>query len=106
MTVTIPGPEVVFKASAYNALQVTISDPDGSLAKAGLVDGDLVVAVNGTEFKGAAQMQLLFGGAMAKGEATLSIVRAGRTLELTVNLREVMQGNGGKTGGMVRPTTR
>jgi hypothetical protein len=43
---------------------------------------------------------------MAKGEATLTIVRGGRTVELTVNLREVMQDSGGNSGGYVRPTTR
>jgi hypothetical protein len=105
MTVSVPCGEVTYRASEYNALKVSIQDPDGALAKAGLQDGDLVVAVNGTEFKGAAQMQLLFAGAMGRGDAKLTLVRGSRTVELTINLKDVMQG-GVKPGGSVRPVAR
>jgi hypothetical protein len=107
MAVTVPGPEVVFQASEHNALRVSIRDPEGALAKAGFADGDLVVGVNGAEFKGTVQMQMLFAGAMMKGDdATLTILRGGRTVELTINLKDVMQGADSGPGGSVRPTVR
>jgi hypothetical protein len=107
MEVNVPGPPVVFKAAEYNALKVSIQDPEGALAQAGFADGDLVLAVNGTEFRGTAQMQLVFGGAMMKGgDATLTILRGGQTVELTVDLQNVTRDAGNRPGGSVRPTTR
>ena len=84
-----------------------VTDPEGELAKAGLADGDLVVAVNGKEFEGAMQMQVMLAGTMAKDEdARLTILRGGRTLEVSVNLKKVMLGGGSKAGGSVRPAVR
>ena len=104
---TVPSGAVVFKETSYNALKVSVTDQEGELAKAGLADGDLVVAVNGKEFEGAMQMQMMLSGAMARGEdARLTIQRGGRTLEVTVNLKKIMMGGGGKAGGSVRPAVR
>ena len=107
MTVKVPCGEVAFRASEYNALKVSIHDANGMLARAGLADGDLIVGIAGQSFSGRAQMQMLFAAAMMRGEdTTLTIVRGGRTLELTVDLKGAMQNPDGGPGGSVRPTVR
>jgi hypothetical protein len=107
MVVTVPCGEVVFKASEYNAMKVSIRDANGMLARAGLADGDLIVAIGGQEFTGQRQMQMLFAAAMMSGEnATLTVIRGGRTLELTVDLKATMQNADAGPGGSVRPVAR
>ncbi|MEM8885047.1 MAG: hypothetical protein AAGD14_13325 [Planctomycetota bacterium] len=106
MTVSVPAGEVTFKATEYNAMRVSIRDAEGTMAKAGLADGDLIVGVDGVEFTGMRQMQMLLGGAMMKGEVTLNLLRGRRRIELDVNLREAMRDPDARPGGTFRPATR
>jgi hypothetical protein len=106
MSVTIPGPgHVVFKPQVQNAILIKVTDTAGKIAKAGFMDGDLVIGINGQEFSNMLQMQMLFAGAATKEQSTLILLRGGRRVELTVDLRGLMQG-GGNRGGSFDTTSR
>jgi hypothetical protein len=69
MQVTVPDQAVVrFEPKPQDAMSVTITDPEGAMAKAGLLTGDLLIGIDGTEFKSMPQMVALLGGAMGKSE--------------------------------------
>ena len=67
-------------------LRVSISDPGGPLARAGLEDGDLVLGVDGVRFENRRHMWALWGAACAAAAAKLTILRAGDTIEMDVTL--------------------
>jgi len=106
MDVTVPCGEVVFKPTEYNALRVTVTNADGALAEAGFRDGDLVIALDGKEFRDTRQMQLLFAASIAKDEVAMTVVRGGRRVEITVNMREMMTTAGADAGGNMEPAVR
>jgi hypothetical protein len=94
------------RKTVYNALSVHIGDAEGLLAKAGLVDGDLVVGIGGTEFTSQRQMGLLMVQAAARtGATTLLIERGGRRLEIELNLQALIAA-GENAGGGLRPASR
>ncbi|MHC4598839.1 MAG: carboxypeptidase-like regulatory domain-containing protein [Planctomycetota bacterium] len=106
MDVTLPGPPVVtFEPKPINALQVTIDDPEGYLAKAGFQTGDLVIGIDGQEFKDVQQMQLLFMGAMSKESVKMTVERGGSTFELKLDPKKLF-GNEGNMGGDFEPASR
>jgi hypothetical protein len=106
MHISIPAHrEVRFEPKPINALEVTIEDPEGELAKAGFQTADIIIGVNGTQFKDMFQLQSAFMGAMSKGPATLLVSRGGRELELKLDLRKMMEDRGGM-GGELEPTSR
>jgi predicted metalloprotease with PDZ domain len=64
--------------------------PGGPAAQAGLLAGDVIVAVNGTELKGdapARQVNLLLRDVKPDTPVSLRVQRAGRPLALTVTVR-------------------
>jgi len=104
MTVTLPGTRrVAWNPEEVNALRVEIRDTDGEMARAGFIDGDIVVGIDGKEFKGMQQMQMLFAGAMAKDEVIFKIVRGNTRVELVIKVKEMMKGGG---GGNMEPIRR
>jgi hypothetical protein len=106
MVISIPGPGlVVFKGQVQNAILIKVTDAAGTIAKAGFMDGDLVIGIGGQEFSNMLQMQMLFAGAATKERSTLILLRGGRRMELTVDLRGLMQG-GGNRGGSFDTTSR
>jgi hypothetical protein len=106
MKVTVPCGEVSFKPTEFDAVKVTVRSEDGWFAKAGFVDGDLIVGVDGTEFKDTTHMRILFSTAMAKADAVLTVVRGGRTLELTADFSEFMKTGRKNPGGRFQQSTR
>ena len=59
--------------------------------------------MDGIEFTDMMQMQSLFGPAMAKEKTTFTVIRGGGRIDISMNLREVMQGN---DGGSLEPVSR
>ncbi|MCH7708151.1 MAG: hypothetical protein IH884_06660 [Myxococcales bacterium] len=59
---------VIFDPKELNALLVSITDDASYLATVGLRDGDLIIGINGKEFKNMMQMQVSFMGAMGDKE--------------------------------------
>ena len=104
MEVTLPGPaEVVFKPGRLDALRVTITDPTGTIGKAGFQNGDLVVAIDGSRFDNLAKLQMLMAIAMNREKATFTVLRGGREFDLTVTIKDMMRGN---QGGRLDPAKR
>lgn len=104
MEVTLPGPALVtFKPGKLDALRVTVTDPAGTIAKAGFQDGDLVIALGGKEFENLSQLQMLMASAMGKKEVTFTVLRGGQQLELTVKIQDMMRG---AQGGRLDPAKR
>jgi len=105
MFVRVPGRSVVrFEPVTLNALEVSVRDPDGGLAKAGLREGDLVIGVNGEEFEDMIHMQSLLMRSARGGDAKLIVLRGARRLEVTLDLMKTMRG--GDRGGDLDPATR
>ena len=105
MTVVLPGPaEIVWRGQEQNALRVVVTKADGWFAKVGFVDGDLVIGVDGTEFRNTAQMKAFFATIATKETVTLNLLRGGRRVDLTLGSKEFME-SGGK-GGRFDATTR
>ncbi len=109
MEVTVPHAGAVAfepRALAFNAIHVSIADREGLLARAGFLDNDLIVGINGTEFSGQGQMQLLAVKAAATpGTATLTVERAGRRLQIKLDLQAVLAA-GESAGGGFEAVTR
>ncbi len=91
MRITIPGPaEIVFKPSPYTALRARIADADGPWGKAGLKDGDLIVAIDGKDLESADGLQRGYAVLVAVEEATVTVLRGGSRIDLTVNGRRLL----------------
>ena len=109
MTLRVPETrEVVFQPDQVNAMRVTIDAQDGELAKAGLLKGDVLTAVNGDPFVNLQQMNGLLLAATGNEEATLTVVRDGKTMDLTVPARILVKNRpfGGRPlGGRLDPIT-
>ena len=95
--------KVEFQAQSINALEVRISDRNGHLATAGLQDGDLIIGIEGQEFENMQQMQIAFVSVMAKESVKLSVERAGRTFQASIDPRKFQDNT---AGGNVEPASR
>jgi hypothetical protein len=105
MRVTIPGPaEITFRPAPFTAARVILSDADGAWAKAGFLDGDLIVAIDGDELESPEDLQLGMVLLRTKDKATVTILRAGGRVDLRVAPRELFSGEG--RGGRVEWATR
>jgi hypothetical protein len=105
MRVHVPASGTVrFQAMPVNALAVKIEKPDGKLAQAGLRDGDLIVAVDGTEFSTMAELQAAVLPAFSRKEVTFAVLRGRDRLEVKVDGRSFMKPD--ELGGSIEPTTR
>jgi hypothetical protein len=105
MEVTLPGATSVrFEPRTQNVLRVTVSDPHGILARAGLETGDLVIGIDGQEFECGQHMFSLLQAAAAKKTAKFIVSRGGETLTLDVPTGEA-RGNQ-IWGGALDPASR
>jgi hypothetical protein len=105
MTVAVPASGVVkFAPETHDAYAVTITSPTGGYAKLGLEDGDLVVAIEGTELDGDEQMQGAFMSIFGKEAATLTLLRGGTRVDLVVDPKKLRGGT--NDGGYMRPVHR
>ena len=87
MEVTVPCGEVLFVADEVTAYEVT-GITKGKLAeKAGLLKGDLIVAVNAHQVEGVAFMNRLWVE-FADGPSTLQVLRGGREVQLELEKME------------------
>jgi Carboxypeptidase regulatory-like domain/PDZ domain len=105
MTVTVSGQTTVrFDPKEANAFRVRITDPNGHFARAGLQTGDLLIGVNGEEFKNLREAQMkLF---TSTDETTkLLVLRGSRRLEIAIDLKPMMQGEM-EPGAQIDPTVR
>ncbi len=103
MNVSLPGQGVVrFEPVQKDCLRVQISSATGRLAAAGLLDGDLVVAIDGVDLTDASQAMTLLRAAYVKPQAILSVLRGRGRKDLPVDLRPA----GGDPGGHFTPDTR
>ena len=87
-------------AMGLNALIARITDPDGAMAKAGLEDGDYVTGIDGTPFEDQQHLWALTTLAQKKDRVTLTVVRGGARLSVTVDFKAIYRrkGAGGNFG--------
>ena len=106
MKVSVPAQMLVrFAPQPLNTMAVTLSDSNGSLAKAGFQTGDLIIGVNGTEFQDHSQMQKVLAGSRGKEEITFLIMRGDAQLEISID-SEKFHSRNKERGGYYRPTIR
>jgi S1-C subfamily serine protease len=82
---------------------VEIDDTDGGLAMAGLKSGDLVIGVDGEEFKDETDLRARWMTAAAKETARLIVLRGAKRIEIVADLTKL---RGREAGGTLRTTTR
>ena len=106
MPLTITGDRVVrFRPIVINALRIEIADPEGTLARSGFRDGDLVLAIDDTEITSERQGWALLRVAEMKGEPSVFTVRrAGKRVEVVAEPKGVHDRT--RSGGEVRPWCR
>ncbi len=92
-----------FTPAPINVLRVTVSDPTGPLARAGLQTGDLVVAIDGREFQDAQQLAWI-RQSLKDHEVTLTVERAGELFEVVL-ARDFMDGRS-EAGGRFLDSSR
>ncbi len=92
---------VRFDAEVFDALRVSILDPEGILGTAGLEDGDLVVAIAGTQIESADHGRALLALASAGGPVNLTVLRGSEQLTIPVDLSLVYDPK--RAGGALRP---
>ena len=86
---SVPGTrEVKYDTRPDNCLVIRVTDPGGVFAQSGLRDGDLIVAIDGTELTDSRQMQALGTLAMKKNEAVLTVSRGGKRFEVRAHLSD------------------
>jgi len=101
MTVRLPGPDVVrWRPQDRNAFRVLIREADGALARLGLQEGDVVVAIGGERIESGDHGELLLKGAAVKESVTLTIRRGTRTLELSVGGKALADAAEGRSGSL------
>jgi len=106
MEVVVPGQSVVrYAPRPITAYRVSITDPEGGFARAGLRDGDVVVGIDGVEFKDQAQMSALLTLARTNKGSTLSVIRGRSSLTVTIDLSKTGTG-GSKAGGRLDRSAR
>jgi serine protease Do len=93
-------PRLAGELGRTNALEVVEVVGDGPAAEAGLRPEDLIVALDAVPIEGADDLQRLMTAAAIDVPANLTVVRAGRRLEIEVRPRELeAEGPSGSTGG-------
>jgi hypothetical protein len=86
MQIEVPAPDFVrFTPDRIRALRVTILDPKGALARAGLATGDRIVAIDGREFESRDELERIRQSIRGE-EVTLTVARGGKHFEIVVGL--------------------
>ncbi len=108
MEITLPGQSsVAFKPKPVNALRVVVSDSAGVLGRAGLQTGDLIIGLDGTEFKNMAHMQMLLYTSMGKEKASLMLLRGGARKDVDIETAKLFNPGGeDQLGGDIQETSR
>ncbi len=105
MVVQVPAAgEVPFEPTQFNALRITVTDPDGYLARVGFRDGDLAIGLEGVEFENTQQMQLLAATAMVKPEVKFMVARGRQRLTITIETAKMRDPR--SLGGNLEQATR
>ncbi|PQV62494.1 serine protease Do [Abditibacterium utsteinense] len=73
-----------------------VSDPNTPGAKAGLQPGDVVTQFNGKNVSTSSELQALVGNSAVGSNADLTVVRNGKTINLTAKLDELKDDSGAK----------
>jgi len=70
------------------AIRVSVTDPQGWYAQAGFQDGDLVVGIDGDDFRNKRHLYALWAGVWAKDRTVFHVLRDGRRLDLELDGQE------------------
>ena len=93
MEVSVPAQGTVrFEATVYNAQKAHLKDVNGSFAKAGVRDGDLLIGIDGQEFTNERTMQAMMTLAAERKSVSMMILRGGRRLTIPVDFSQVWNG--------------
>jgi hypothetical protein len=96
---------ITLEPKSPNCLQVVVWDQKGALAAAGFVSGDLVIAIDDTEFTDMASLMTAMTTFATKEKSKLKILRAGRTFEIEFDGRK-LRADQDALGGHLSPTAR
>jgi hypothetical protein len=93
MQVSVPAQGTVrFEATVYNAQKAHLKDVNGTFAKAGVRDGDLLIGIDGQEFTNERTMQAMMTLAAERKSVSMMILRGGRRLTIPVDFSQVWNG--------------
>ncbi|MFT5288685.1 MAG: hypothetical protein ACI8PQ_000298 [Planctomycetota bacterium] len=99
--ITVPGGEYYLETSSPDALRVSIGDLEGSLAKAGLMPGDLIIGSDGKEFDSVGNYWQILTG---EGRVELMVLRQGNRIDIPFDRFDL--GAYQDMGGSLQPVHR
>ena len=98
MEVLVPGQAVVtWTPVEMSAMRARVTDSDGAIAQAGFMDGDLVIGVDGEEFTEQKRMYALWSLARTSKNTTVTVLRGGKRITITADLRKMIGRTEAKT---------
>ena len=103
--ITVPPTTHVYDPVPLRAMSVTIADNAGLLYVSGFRDGDLLIGVDGVEFKSLTAAQAAFLR-MVDGTVEWMVVRGGETLSVRAGEWGAPQGFERRAGGKMQPAAR
>lgn len=110
MRVRVPATSAItFAADTFlkqRAYRVTIHDPEGGLARAGLQDGDRVIGIAGSSFENRDQMNAAFRGELYRSDAPVELHVMRGTVEQRWKVDPVLLRDSDAWGGRLEPALR
>ncbi|MCP5023927.1 MAG: hypothetical protein GY930_19445 [bacterium] len=105
MDIMVPTGEIEFIPKVVNAYRVTVTNVEGAFAKAGFVDGDLIIGAGGKEFATQAEFQVVFQRMRVKTEEIDLLVLRG-SKRVTIPIKGGDSQSWRNTGVSFEPATR
>jgi hypothetical protein len=112
MPVTLSGDrEVTLAIRKFDCLRLGGIKSGGKIEALGLRDGDKLIRVDGTEIEGTESTQVVMMSSLAKESTTWTVLRGGRSVDVTFNGKDLMKIMTDRTEGEreyfnPRPATR
>jgi len=106
MLVRVPGSGTLFDWTplAINALRIAYQETPGEIVALGLLDGDLITAIDGKAITSHVDLQVMWTLARAQRELALSIVRGDESVVVKVPGSKLS--NNGRLGATFEPVSR
>lgn len=93
-SIELPGQtDVTLTLKKPNAMRVNVWNKDGYFGKLGLMEGDLIIGVDGTGFVDQQSMTLALAQAVSRQKVTLNLLRGNQSIDIEVEGPKLLEQN-------------